>query len=151
MKKNIVIIILSIIIVIGIIYFVLTGINKNEKLNKEKIATYSNVEVIEYLQDQGYKFENTELTSRYTTKYVYVSNENNEIVFQKFINPLIGTNYSWKNSNINDEWADIKSTYNNDSVEERRQYREYEKWLEYEGLTSKQLTDALDYYQNYGE
>ena len=143
-----IILVLVTVIVVGIILSTNKAI---EERKKEEISKYTAREVVEYLEEQGYEFENMESTvGTYTTKYVYVSNKDNGIIFQKFVNPLIGSNYSWKNNDINSEWADIRSTYENDKLEEKRQYWAYEKWLEYEGLTSKQITDALDYHGNYG-
>ena len=117
--------------------------------NLMEISEYSDMEVLEYLNGQGYEFEISELGSSYITEYVYVSNDNNGIIFQKYSNPLIGTHYTWTNEDINDEWADIRSEYENDKEEEKKQYKEYKKWLESEGLTTNQITSVLDYYENY--
>lgn len=116
--------------------------------NEEDKSNLSEPQVIDYLFKQGFDFKAEELTSVYTTQYIYVSSEENEIAFQKIKNPLIGNMYSWCNRDVNDEWAEIKNTYENDTPEERQQYTEYRKWLDYHGLTSYQLTDALDYYHD---
>lgn len=142
-----IILVLVTVIVVGIVLSTNKAIKERKK---EEISKYTAREVVEYLEEQGYKFKNSEYTYIYTTKYVYVSNENNSIAFQKITSNIIGISYSWKNGDINDAWPEIKSTYKNKTDEEEKQYKEYEKWLEYEGLTTKQLTDALDYYGNYG-
>ena len=150
MKKNIVIIILSIIIAIESIYIIVSTVSNNlTATKKEDVSKYTASEVIEYLKNQGYEFENSEYTYIYTTKYTYVSNKNNKIRFQKITNNIIGISYSWQNGDINDKWPEITSTYKNTSDEEKKQYQEYEKWLEYEGLTTSQITEALDYYDKY--
>jgi hypothetical protein len=116
----------------------ITSIDKSE---------FSDADVIEYLQNQGFEFSATE-GSTGSTKYIYVSHNDSDIAFQKITNTYIGIMYSWKNGDINDEWAEMKSTYENDTDGEKKQFKAYEKWLEYHYLTSKQVTDALDYYEN---
>jgi len=127
------------------------GCGSNEssqpEVNLEEVASYSDQEVVEYLQGQGFVFEIDEHTSTFTTTYVYVSNQNSGIVFQKVTNPILGVHYTWKNRDINDEWADIRSSYDNDSAEEQKQFSEFEKWIQSEGLSIQQLTGALDYYE----
>ncbi|MBP3480173.1 MAG: hypothetical protein J6K66_01040 [Clostridia bacterium] len=119
----------------------------------EDVSAYSDWQVISYLEENGYNFKASEMTrtyttSTYTTRYIFVYDSEFEICFQKITNSLIGKRYSWKNSNTNDEWAQIKDTYENDNNEKEEQYSEYKKWLKHLGLTSKQVTDALDYYES---
>ncbi len=119
----------------------------SNQVNSDQISKFTDLEVIEFLEKQGYLFSATGFNENSNTQYIYVSNTENEICFQKIINRFIGTHYYWKNDDINSEWADIKSNYENVKDEEKKQYDEYKKWLEFQGLTSKQLTDALDCYQ----
>ena len=121
---------------------------KNEVLPGDDKSTFSEQQIIEYLFRQGFDFQARESTSVYTTQYIYVSSEENEIAFQKIKNPILGNIYTWCNKDVNEEMAEIKKTYENDTLEKQRQYNEYEKWLDYHGLTSSQLTDALDYYHD---
>ena len=148
MKKSILLILVAILLTV-----VFCGCEKsnNSKENgfDENVSEFSDSQVIEYLENQGYVFEISEHTAVYTTKYVFVSNAENGIVFQKYINPLIGTHYTWKNGDINDEWADIRSEYENEKDEEKQQYKEYKKWLKFQGLSSAQLTSALDFYEEH--
>lgn len=121
----------------------------NIAISKKDVSLYSASEVIEYLEDKGYSFEAMESTPAiYTTQYIYVDHNENEIAFQRINNPILGILYSWNNADINDEWAEIKNTYENDTLEKERQFSNYEKWLKDLGLTTKQLTSALDYYDS---
>lgn len=136
--------ILSFIIVGMLLLSMLACTNKNEK----DMSQLTDSQVVEYLCEQGFEFQADELESVYTTQYIYVSSNENEIIFQKIINPIIGILYTWRNGDVNDSMAEVKSTYKNDTEEEKQQYREFEKWLNYHGLTVKQFTDALDYYHS---
>lgn len=130
-----------------IVIFAFSGCNdKNDSTSVDK-SGFSDADVIEYLQNQGFEFSATE-GSTGSTKYIYVSHNDSKIAFQKITNTYIGILYSWKNGDINDEWAEMKSTYENDTDEEKKQFKAYEKWLEYHNLTSKQVTEALDYYDS---
>lgn len=120
----------------------------NEISPNDYKGNLSDFQIIDYLFKQGFDFQADESTSVHTTQYIYVSSEENEILIQKIKNPLLGNMYTWCNQDVNDEWAEIKNTYENDSMEEKQQYREYEKWLDYHGLSSSQVTDALDYYHD---
>lgn len=123
-----------------------SGCNNEDDSGTIDRSTFSNSDVIEYLKSQGFEFSATE-SSTGSTKYIYVSHNDSEIAFQKITNAYIGTLYSWKDGNINDEWAEMKSTYENDTDGEKKQFNAYEKWLKYHNLTSKQVTEALDYMQ----
>ncbi len=118
-------------------------------MTSENIEKYTNAGVIEYLEDKGFKFSLSALLSSYgSTEYVHVSNPENNISFQRYTNPMIGTTYCWNDSSVNDEWADIQSSYENDKAEELTQFKKYEKWLKFMKLSSSQIVDALDYYKN---
>ena len=139
MKKSIVLLICFALL------FVSSGCSNRDEVTSIDKSGFSDADVIEYLQNQGFEFSATE-GSTGSTKYIYVSHNDSEIAFQKITNMYIGIMYLWKNGDINDEWAAMKSTYENDSDGEKRQFKAYKKWLEYHNLTSKQVTDALDYY-----
>ena len=155
--KRIVAIVVAVFIFIASITTIVLVVNKNKEREEndrktkklEEISEYSDLEVIEYLEDEGFEFEATQTTGTgtYYTYYIYVSNPKNEIIFQKYTNPFLGVQYLWKNDDINEEWAYIKSTYKNKEEGELQQFEEYEEWIESLGLTSQQLTDALDYYE----
>lgn len=53
-----------------------------------------------------------------------------------------------ENEDINSEWCDIRSDYENNTAEKEKQYSEYEKWCKKLGISTMQLTDAIDYYQS---
>ena len=131
----------------------LTGCQKNNSLsNNEEIidkSKFSAPKVIEYLESRNFQFRIDEHTSIKTTRYVYVPNDESGITIQKITNYYLGTMYLWKNEDINDEWAYIRGEYQNDSDNEKKQYKEYQKWLEYEGLTTKQVVEALDYFDEH--
>lgn len=117
------------------------------KTTTKDLSNYSHPEIVEYLEGEGFEFSYEVYEETFTTTYVYVNNKNNAIAFQKIDNPIIGVQYKWKNGDINEEWADIWSTYENDSMEKQRQYDAYEKWLSAEGITTNQLVGAMDYYE----
>ena len=127
--------------------FAISGCNNKDDSATIDKSGFSDAEVIDYLQNQGFEFSATE-GSTGSTKYIYVSNPENEIAFQKITNTYLGLMYSWQNGDVNDEWAEMKSTYNNDTDDKQKQFNEYEKWLKYHNLTSKQITDALDYFES---
>lgn len=148
-KKLVLIVSISgiILLIIAIAALVIAFANQNQ----EDPSTYSKKEVIEYLERRGYSFENTEFViSTSTTKYVYVTNKDNKIVFQRIYNKFVGTMYEWQNGDINKSWADMKYSYENNTLEEKDQERAFKKWIENERLTVSQLTEALDYYSVYG-
>ena len=122
------------------------AISENEH-SQSDISLYSEIEVITYLETNGYIFHATKNTSStYTTKYIFTTNNENDISISRMSSPILGTCYLWKNEDINDKWAEIKNTYENDTIEKENQFSGYQKWLKHLGLSSRQLTDALDYY-----
>ena len=109
----------------------------------------SSNEVIKYLEDKGCEFDIQNFTYIYTTHYVYVSCESHKISFQKIEGSALNTiMYSWQLDSLNDDWADILEIDKNDKSGEKAQYKEYEKWLKKIGLTSSQIIDVLDYYDD---
>lgn len=143
-KKKIVII-TSIIILLIVLSIASIFIIK--KLNDKTNLSAS--EVVNYLQKQGYEFESTKSTvSQNTTYYIYADNKNEKISFQRIDNVFLGVMYEWKDSTINDEWAEIKKTEENDTTAKKKQYEAYQKWLTKLGLNDTQIIEALDYYYN---
>ena len=142
MKKNHLIIILCIVIVILLIiigYFIFykSSYTKNTNLSEQELVTY--------LQNKGYKFSaNKDTITTITTYYIYV--DNGDIAFQRIDNPYLGTIYSWKNDNINNEWANILEPDKNTKENEKQQYSEYLKWLNNIDLSKSQIITVLDYY-----
>ena len=130
-----------------VVLFTFSGCNNEDDSTIIDKSGFSDADVVEYLQSQGFEFSATE-GSTGSTKYIYVSHNDSEIAFQKITNTYIGIMYSWKNSDINDEWAEMKSTYENNTDGEKKQFKAYEKWLEHHNITSKQVTGALDYYES---
>ncbi len=55
--------------------------------------------------------------------------------------------YSWQKDNINDEWAEIKNTEENDTTAKKKQYEAYQNWIKKLGLNDTQIIEALDYYK----
>lgn len=142
MKKKI---ILLMIIVLAL--FITAGCDKNNKIKEDK-SQYTSSQVIEFLEEEGFTFK---VSTKQTligkdSKTTYAYDNNSTIWIQKIDDPYIGILYNWHNSDLNDEYAEIKNTYKNEEYEEEQQYREYQKWLKYYGLTNKQIIDALDYY-----
>lgn len=142
MKKKV---LLFIVIIFTI--FMVTGCGKNDKIKEDK-SNYTSSQIIEFLEEQGYEFKthSDSTLMGIDRKYIYTYDENSTIWIQKIVDPYTGTSYSWHNSDLNDEYAEIKNTYKNTEYDEEQQYKEYQKWLKYYGLTNKQMIDALDYY-----
>ncbi len=134
--------IVTIVLIIAITILAIVFYPKSDNHNKEDL---SESEIVEYLQDKGYKFTANKSTSTtVTTYYIYVNNDN--ITFQRIDNPYTGTMYCWKNDNINDEWADILESEENTTEDEKKQYEAYLKWLNKINLSKSQIIDILDYY-----
>lgn len=143
-NKKKVIVIASIIILLIILSIASIFIIK--KLNNK--TNLSAKEVVTYLQDKGYEFDASKSTlTQYTTYYIYVNNSKEKIAFQRIDNVFTGIMYNWKNDNINDEWAEIKNTEENDTTAKKKQYEAYQKWLNKLGLNDTQIIEALDYYK----
>lgn len=138
---------LTILVIIASAFLMACG-KKEEEVNTKDISAFSDKQVIEYLEDKGYTFSAMQSIREDATKYIYISNKNNGIIIQKYDNHLIGTHYVWKNEDINSEWCDIRIDYENNTAEKEKQYSEYEKWCKKLGISTMQLTDAIDYYQS---
>jgi predicted nucleic acid-binding Zn ribbon protein len=134
-----------IIIIVVVISLLIIFLKKDKNLHD-----LSSSEVVEYLKDNGCDFDISDYTYIYTTHYVYVSCENPKIAFQKIDGSALNTiRYNWQLDSLNDSWADILETDKNEKSEEKKaQYIEYEKWLKNIGLTSSQIINALDYYDD---
>lgn len=134
--------IIVLICIIVVLLFLLFSGNINTKDN----SNLSSSEVIEYLENEGYTFETEDYADLYPTHYIILRNDNEGIWIQKLTNELVGTMLSFKNDQINDEFADITSESANETTQEEQQYEAYENWLKDMGLTKMQLVDALDFY-----
>ena len=137
------IVVLSIIIIV-LIFIIFSSNIKIEKDNTD----LNSYEVVKYLESKGYTFETQDFMQTYLTHYIILRNDNEGIWIQKLDNELIGTMLSFKNDQINDEFADMTSESANETKEEQQQYEAYLNWSEDMGLTKMQLVDALDYYDN---
>lgn len=143
-KKNNKKIIIATSIVILLIILIIGSIFIMKKLNNKTNLSAS--EVVKYLQNKGYEFDASKSTlTQYTTYYIYVSND--DIAFQRIDNVFTGTMYSWKNDKINDDWAEIKETEENNTTAKKKQYEAYQDWLNRLGLNDTQIIEALDYYK----
>jgi hypothetical protein len=143
-KKNNKKIIVIAIIIIFLIILITGSIFIIQQLNNK--TNLSANEVVEYLQSKGYKFEALKSTlTQYTTYYIYVNND--DIAFQLIDNIFTGTMYSWKNNKINDDWAEINETTENNTTAKKKQYEAYQEWLNELGLNDTQIIEALDYYK----
>lgn len=142
MKKKVV---LFIIIIFAM--FMISGCGKNNKINKNK-GSYTSFQIIEFLEEEGFEFKmkRDSTLMGINRKYIYAYDDSSTIWIQKIVDPYTGTSYTWHNSDLNDEYAEIKNTYKNDGYKKEQQYKEYQKWLKYYGLTNKQIIDTLDYY-----
>lgn len=129
-----------------IVFLLLIMLFDNAKIGKQDNSDLNSFEVIEYLEKKGYTFEIQDYTYTYSTHYVVLRNDDEGIWIQKIINELTGTMLSFKNDQINDEFADITSESANKTKEEEQQYEAYLNWLKDMGLTKMQLVDALDFY-----
>lgn len=137
-------IIITISIVILLIILSITSLFIIQKSNNK--TNLSDKEVVEYLQNKGYVFSASKSTlTQYTTYYIYASND--DIAFQRIDNVFIGIMYSWKDDKINDDWAEIKKTEENNTTAKEKQYKAYQEWLDKLGLNDTQIIEALDYYK----
>lgn len=97
-------------------------------------------EVQKYLEREGYEFSVPENQS---TQSIDVSKDN--FLIQKLSN-VYGTWYSFTNTKVNEDGANIDSKEANVTEESQEQYNEFLKWLESIGLEKSQIIDMLDYY-----
>lgn len=112
--------------------------------DRENITAYTAKEVKNYLEEKGYTI--TAKKSSYTS-YIYIRKGN--VTIKRIEKTVTGTSYSWKNSKINGDWADIGKTSENDDTTKKLQYNEYTQWLKEINLSKEQIIDVLDYcYEN---
>ena len=138
--------IIGLIIVIVILLFII--FSNNVKIGRQDNTDLTSFEVIEYLENEGYTFETQDYTHIYTTHYIILRNDSEGIWIQKIDDELIGTMLSFKNDQINDEFADMTSESTNETKEEQQQYEAYMNWLEDMGLTKMQLVNSLEFYDS---
>ena len=115
--------------------------NKQEKIDNSNLTDR---QVIEYLENENYKFEKSSFSDNDSTIYTTISNDN--VYLQKIVNIYLGTKYTFGNEVYNDENADIVNLDNNDNDEKNIQYSAYQKWLKEINLTDNQIISVLDYY-----
>lgn len=145
-RKNIIILILSIIIfimVIGIIVFLsINSATKERKLDRSKM---SSSELLEMFENEGYEIKMSNIDG---TLYINLENERDGITIQRIPDTLIGTLMTFDDDSINDEMADLITISENDSKEKQEQYEAYKSWMEYYNITKTQLSEMLDMYYN---
>lgn len=146
-KKNVIILLLSIIIfllVIGfIICFVITKPKDKPSIDASKL---SNVELLEMFNQEGYKIEMTNIDG---TLYLMLKNKKEGITIQRIPNTLVGTLMTFGDDSINDEMADIITLSSNDTKEKEQQYKAFKSWLEYYNVSKTRISEMLDDY--YGD
>lgn len=101
-------------------------------------------EVQQYLEKEGYEFKVDTMTSKVTTRYTVIRND--EIWIQKVDNPYTGEMMSFKNEKVNDELADILNKNKNETQLKKDQYKAYLEWLDLHGITDSQTKQVLEYY-----
>lgn len=111
---------------------------------KKDNTKLSDKEVQAYLEDEGYIFEVSDLSSSVNTHYVIIRNDT--IWIQKIDNPYTGLMLTFKDNDINSEHADIINKEENETSIQKEQYDAYINWLDTHGLTKVQLQNVLDYY-----
>lgn len=131
---------------IVIIVLMLIIISSNIKIEKRDNTNLSSYEIITYLESKGYSFETQDVIQTYLTHYIILRNDSEGIWIQKLDNELVGTMLSFKNDQINDEFADMTSESSNETKEKQQQYKAFINWLEDMGLTKMQLINALNFY-----
>ena len=138
------------IVVLSIIIIVLMLIifSSNMKVEKQDNTALSSYEVVTYLESKGYTFETQDFMQTYLTHYIILKNDSEGIWIQKIDNELTGIMLRNKNSQINDEFADMTGEHANETKEEQQQYEAYINWLKDMGLTKMQLVDALNFYDS---
>lgn len=157
MKKNIsiskrIFIIMIIVIIILFSTTIITStvliVKSNDTQTEKQKNDNSNLddeEVIKYLQDKNYEFDKVVYSSSDSTIYISLNSNDSKIWVQKMINPYIGTLYTFNNSEVNDEHADITDISENDE-NEKKQYFAYHDWLNEVNLSNEQIISAIDYY-----
>ncbi len=134
-----------ILIIVATIFMNCIGCSKDKR--EIDTSTFSNQEIIAYLEEKGYIFEKHRFESSQNTIYVTLTNEVDKIRIQKIKGTYIGTMYTFQNANYNNEHANILIISRNDE-DEKIQYSAYEKWLKSINLTDNQIISVLNYYDD---
>lgn len=143
-KKNIIILILSMIILVLIISFVLYFIlNKYSGFNHIDGSNMSTPQLIEMFKSEGYELKVINIDG---IMYTMLENEPEGITIQKIYNTLVGNLMTYDDDTINDKMADLLNTSSNDTLEEQQQYKAYENWLKKYNITKTQLVKMIDDY-----
>lgn len=143
-RKNIIILILSIIIFVLIMAFMIYFIfNKYSGFKNIDGSNMSTLELTEMFKSEGYELQVINING---TMYTTLENKAEGITIQKIYNTLVGNLMTYDDDTINDEMADLLDTTSNDTLEKKQQYEAYEKWLNIYNITKVQLTKVLDDY-----
>ena len=148
-RKNIVILVLSIIIFIMITSIVVVLILRNIKISKKiDVSNYSYTELVNMFEEKGYKFELYYKNSKYniSTVYIILDNETEGITIQRIYNTITGNMMTFDNDSINDKMADLIDTSENDTPEKEQQYKAFENWLKKYNIPKLQVSNMLDTY-----
>ena len=146
-KKNIIILILSIVIFAMLICIILFfSINKTNNETTIDASKMSSSELLDMFKSEGYEIRLTNLDG---ILYIILENEKDGITIQRILNTLVGTLMTFDDDSINNEMADLITISENDSKERQEQYKAYKSWIEYYNVTKTQLSGMLDeYYEN---
>lgn len=146
-KKNIVIFILSLIILIMIvgiaILLIFNLVSKTKTIDGSEMSSY---ELLEMFKQEGYEVQIYK--SGNTTIYVNLENEKEGITIQRIYNNYIGNLMTFDDDSINDEMADLIDANKNDTVLKKQQYEAYENWIKKYNITKLQISEMLDKYYN---
>lgn len=147
-KKNIVILVLSIIIFIMLMSIATVFILRNIKTSKKIDASnYSYTELVNMFEEKGYKFKLYYQNSQYiSTVYIILDNETEGVTIQRIYNTVTGNMMTFDDDSINDEIADLIDTSENDTPEKEQQYEAFENWLKKYNITKLQVSNLLDTY-----
>lgn len=145
-KKNIIILILSIIILTLIIILTITTIiPKLDKATAVDGSQLSSYELLQMFNKEGYEI-NLKRFHTDTTIYIILENNKDGITIQRILDTLVGTLMTYQDDSINDEMADLLDLEDNDTIEEKQQYKSFKNWLKKYNITKSQLSEMLDYY-----
>lgn len=147
-RKNIVILVLSLIIFIILMSIATVFILHNIKTSKKIDASnYSYIELVNMFEEKGYKFKLYYQNSRYiSTIYIILDNEAEGITIQRIYNNVTGNMMTFDDDSINDEMADLIDTSKNNTPKKEQQYEAFENWLKKYNITKYQVSNMLDTY-----
>lgn len=134
--------------------------NTNDPNSSEKYVDTSNFdsdEIKAYLEEKGYKFETKHTPEKVVTKCHNIISRyigDDSIYIQRFdiigLYESVDFSTSFHDSRINDKYAEIINTSENDTDLLKAQYNGYKKWLNTVNITETQLLDLLEHLeQNY--